>query len=295
MKDGTWGAGPTFATRKVETVGDLFVVVRDRFWSTTHSAGHLTRNGQFIVDFFGEDTPITGITPARIREFTTSLIQGGNANATVNRKLAALSKMLTVADQEGLILKKPHIDRMKEAEGRMEWWTRDMERAAFDYCDWAGRADLKDFITVSLDTGMRTMETFRIKEQDLDWSMGNGILFVWKSKSGKARSVPLTTRAAEVYRRRLTGANGGRAFRWSVWSMRDQWRGLVAHLEAKGFLGIGSPHTLRHSFCSRLVQKGVPLLEVGKLAGHASMAVTMRYAKLAPNSLTHAISVLEED
>lgn len=43
------------------------------------------------------------------------------------------------------------------------------------------------------------------------------------------------------------------------------------------------------SFASRLVQRGVPLLAVSKLLGHASLTMTLRYAHLAPDDLDHAI------
>ena len=53
-------------------------------------------------------------------------------------------------------------------------------------------------------------------------------------------------------------------------------------------------HDARHTFASRLVMKGVPLLDVSKLLGHSSLAMTMRYAHLAPDAYDAAISKLEE-
>ena len=56
---------------------------------------------------------------------------------------------------------------------------------------------------------------------------------------------------------------------------------------------IGTPHTMRHTFCSRLVQRGVDLGSVRQLAGHSSITVTMRYTHLSDRSLETAISALE--
>jgi integrase len=52
-------------------------------------------------------------------------------------------------------------------------------------------------------------------------------------------------------------------------------------------------HDTRHTFASRLVMKGVPLFEVSKLLGQASLRMTMRYAHLAPEAYDAAISKLE--
>ncbi|MDQ2106788.1 site-specific integrase, partial [Azospirillum isscasi] len=52
-------------------------------------------------------------------------------------------------------------------------------------------------------------------------------------------------------------------------------------------------HDLRHTFASRLVMRGVPLLTVSKLLGHATIQMTMRYAHLAPDAFDVAISALD--
>ena len=53
-------------------------------------------------------------------------------------------------------------------------------------------------------------------------------------------------------------------------------------------------HSLRHTFISRLVMKGAHLMEVKELAGHKTLAMTARYAHLAPGHLADAISLLEK-
>ena len=53
-------------------------------------------------------------------------------------------------------------------------------------------------------------------------------------------------------------------------------------------------HSLRHTFASRLVQKGVSLYEVKELLGHSDIKMTMRYAHLANETLRQAISKLDE-
>ena len=52
-------------------------------------------------------------------------------------------------------------------------------------------------------------------------------------------------------------------------------------------------HTLRHTFASWAVMRGVTLKELQELLGHASLTMTMRYAHLAPEHLRTAVSRLE--
>lgn len=47
-----------------------------------------------------------------------------------------------------------------------------------------------------------------------------------------------------------------------------------------------TPHTLRHRFCTFMLQHGVPLLDVSRLAGHSSVVVTQRYIETSPDPLS---------
>lgn len=51
-------------------------------------------------------------------------------------------------------------------------------------------------------------------------------------------------------------------------------------------------HTLRHTFCSWLASKGVPILTISELAGHANVTMTRRYAKLSPDAKRDALQQL---
>jgi site-specific recombinase XerD len=48
-------------------------------------------------------------------------------------------------------------------------------------------------------------------------------------------------------------------------------------------------HDMRHTFCSRLVAAGVPLLDVQQLAGHKSYSTTLRYAHLSKDHRKRAV------
>jgi hypothetical protein len=52
-------------------------------------------------------------------------------------------------------------------------------------------------------------------------------------------------------------------------------------------------HSLRHTYAAKLVRAGVPLVAVGRLLGHKSIAMTMRYAHLAIEDLDEVVGVLD--
>jgi site-specific recombinase XerD len=52
-------------------------------------------------------------------------------------------------------------------------------------------------------------------------------------------------------------------------------------------------HTMRHTFCSHLAMRGVPVRTIQQLAGHAGITTTMRYLHLTQSAVDEAMRVLE--
>lgn len=69
------------------------------------------------------------------------------------------------------------------------------------------------------------------------------------------------------------------------WIKRAQRRGAM--------VPDGKIHILRHTFCSRLAMRGVPVKAIQELAGHAALSTTMRYLHLSPAVRREAIRALE--
>jgi integrase/recombinase XerD len=146
---------------------------------------------------------------------------------------------------------------------------------------WRDRAILE----VLYATGMRVSELVDLKVGDLDLDQGVCSVF---GKGSKERLVPMGAPARMTLERYLrevrprldTGKGGGRVFlnhRGRPLSRMAVWNLVKANAERAGIRGRVSPHTLRHSFATHLLEGGADLAAVQELLGHADISTTQVY------------------
>jgi integrase len=121
--------------------------------------------------------------------------------APINRKLATLSKIMT----EGMKLelagfRKPVIDFLPEAEGRIRTVSDVEEEQLVRVALLKGDQDMADYIVLSVDTGMRQGEALKVTTGHAM----NGMVLLTGAicKSKKGRTIPLTDRALAIWTRR---------------------------------------------------------------------------------------------
>ncbi len=225
-------------------------------------------------------------TNAMLDEVIASLRKRGNSNATINRKTAALSKLLRKAHKMGDIDSLPEFRRLKERAGRIHFLDPDEETRLFAAI--RDKSELYERLCIFLiDSGAWLGEGIGLRWQDIQ---GERATF-WLTKSGKSRSVPLTERAAAAIHasdRKKRGPFVG----------ISQAKFRAALNEAKLEIGLGAdpdvvPHVLRHTCASRLVQGGVDIRRVQTWLGHQTLQMTMRYAHLASSDLDICVPILE--
>lgn len=228
----------------------------------------------------------SAFTQDMLDELIGKLRARGNSNATINRKMAALSKLLRKAYKMGTIYSLPEFRRQKERAGRIRFLDHDEEERLFA----AIRKRSEDAWRLSIflvDTGCRLGEALNLTWNDVQ----GGRASFWITKSARSRTVPLTKRALSVVRIPKNGYEGPFAMLRQA-SFRAIWN------EAKMEVGMGDddqlvPHALRHTCASRLVQGGIDLRRVQMWLGHQTLTMTMRYAHLATNDLDPCVDVLE--
>jgi integrase len=139
-------------------------------------------------------------------------------------------------------------------------------------------------VIVALNTGLRLGELIGLTWERVDLS--RGVIRLELTKSGRRREVPMNDasyRALVV----LGPRAGGRVFKTRYIKTAYNNAVEVAKLDDVTF------HTLRHTFASWAIMRGVTLKELQELLGHSSLTMTMRYAHLAPEHLRTAVSRLE--
>jgi integrase len=267
------------------TLADLYRRYADILWE---DGSHKNNVCAFIHEMHAilGGAAFSALSQDTVDEITGALRSRGNSNATINRKMAALSKLLRKALKMGDVHSLPDFIRQKERAGRIRFLTAEEEAALFD----ALRAQSVDYYRLSVflvDTGARLGEAIGLKWGDI----GEGRVSFWITKSGRSRSIPLTHRAQEVVK-----AQAGRRGGPFSGILQHKYRAVMN--EAKASIGLGSdidvvPHVLRHTCASRLVQGGIDIRRVQTWLGHQTLTMTMRYAHLATNDLDVCVPILE--
>lgn len=244
-----------------------------------------------IVAWFG-DTPLMDIGAGELQGFVTALRnEEGFSVASTNRYASLLSVAFKLAVQKGFARTNPvqGVERQKEAERPVPYLSGD------DIGRLVARAQDERFgalIRVLADTGLRRAEALALEWRDVD--LGRGCLLVRKSKNRRTRQIELSKRATETFRWLQEGRGPlplrGVDLVWHEWREKGPQAvssrfGTVAR--RAGFEGLRL-HDLRHGFCSRLAQAGVPLATIAALAGHTTWMTTQRYASHVPEGATRA-------
>jgi integrase/recombinase XerD len=163
-----------------------------------------------------------------------------------------------------------------------------------------GPVPLRDRALLELlySTGARISEAVGLDIDDLDMTPGRAAVRLF-GKGSKERIVPVGSYAAEaidayVVRARPALAAGGRGtpalflnVRGARLSRQSAWAVLRTAAERAGLASAAhvSPHTLRHSFATHLLQGGADIRVVQELLGHASVTTTQIYTMVTPDLL----------
>ncbi|KQR67850.1 tyrosine-type recombinase/integrase [Rhizobium sp. Leaf341] len=237
------------------------------------------------------ETPIPDISSSYIIGLVNKMKASGSSNATINRRLSTLSRLLRHAEAMEM-MHRPRIAYLKETEGRERVLSRDEEARAILFFEHMGLLEAKALFNFLLYTGCRLGETFTLpKDRVRD---GRVTFHYTVTKTSKTRIIPLVGPAATAWAD-ISKLHRGHERPFGGYprdTFRNHWNRLRDHLAPGDDEFV--PHMLRHTCASRLVSKGIPLPQVMLWMGHKNIQTTMRYSHLAPKDLDMAALALME-
>jgi integrase/recombinase XerD len=234
----------------------------------------------------------TDVNHAVLREFTWHLKDSGLASPSIRRIIAGVRTWCRFLVGEGLIPADPS-DRLELPRRTRELpdvLTADDVERLLTAGDQAHPFFFRDraMLELAYGAGLRVSEWIGIAAKDVDFQEGVVRVF---GKGGKERLVPIgrsAITAVSIYLRegrpRLDrGEGNGKLFlnaRGKPLSRMGAWQVLRTWVRRAGITKHVSPHTLRHSFATHLLEGGADLRAVQEMLGHADISTTQIYTHL---------------
>ncbi|WP_439395396.1 tyrosine-type recombinase/integrase [Bradyrhizobium sp. PMVTL-01] len=224
---------------------------------------------------------------SRYRDARLKQVQPG----TVIRELGLLRSIFEMARREWgyTALQNPiaGLRKPKAPEGRERRLRPGELQALIEACSTVGGSWLLHGFQLAIETGLRRGELLGIRWQHVNFDAA--VLHVPFTKTDKARTIPLTDRAAEILtERKATSASDAEyAFPVSANAFRLAWERCKRRAERAGCIGIKELrfHDLRHEAVSRFFEKGLNTAEVASISGHRDLRTLFRYTHLKPEDL----------
>ncbi|HEX8915932.1 MAG TPA: tyrosine recombinase XerC [Humisphaera sp.] len=277
----------------------------------------LQQFGQFLAGEIGHAVgnvaPAVKMTPAQvderkvkceptvIREFLAYLYAQNYTKSTTARKLATLRSFYKFLIRRSLVSVNPLSTIRTPKQDKRLPKCLDLDQVQ-KLLDAPGDGDLlsgrdKAMLEVLYSSGIRVSELVELEMQDLD--LVEGVLRV-RGKGRKDRLTPIGSQAIKALQRyfemrsmepRCGGPYAARVFlnkHGEPLSTRSVRRKLDKYLVSAGLDPGISPHTLRHSFATHLLNNGADLRSVQELLGHQSLSTTQVYTHLTTARMKEA-------
>ena len=256
---------------------------------------------QFQTFMKAEHPGLSTLNPATvksesIRAYLHWLDRKREKSTSIARKLASLRSFYRYLQRGGIVVLNPAetIRTPKQPKHLPRVLTKDDAAALMDFPTGQTGSSLRDcaLLETLYSTGARVSELVGINLEDLRLSEG---LVHLRGKGRKERIVPIgdvALKAIHSYRASLKpsaishqpadpvflNVRGGRLTTRSV-------ARIVACYSNRLAGGSVSPHTLRHSFATHLLDEGADLRSIQEMLGHASLSTTQKYTHLATDQL----------
>ncbi|MEO6734376.1 MAG: tyrosine-type recombinase/integrase [Ferruginibacter sp.] len=235
------------------------------------------------------NTALSEINASFVRSWLASLKESGMESKSLNRKISSLKSFFKYLLKQGLLLTSPMAAIVSpKIKKRLPQFVAEKDISTlFEYVefpgDWEGKTHLL-ILQLFYNTGMRQAELVNLKESQID--AGNSNIKV-VGKGNKERILPVKKELMGLIRQYsdakrtqfamfdneflLVNSTGKKLYPKYVYNAVKKYLSLVTTIDKK------SPHVLRHSFATHLMNNGAELNAVKELLGHSSLAATQIY------------------
>jgi site-specific recombinase XerD len=232
-----------------------------------------------------------------LRRFAAVLSERGISKAGVARKLAAIRAFYGALLRSGTVTSNPAdlVATPKQDRKLPRVLSREEMQTLLDGIPAGTPLEMRDraMLELAYSCGLRAEEVVNLNTDSPDF---DGERLRIEGKGGKTRLVPMgepaqaaLTGYLERGRRALVGAGDERALLVSKSGRRlhpsDVRRRLQRWVREAAIAGGVSPHALRHSFATHLLEGGADLRSIQELLGHASLSTTQVYTQVEPSWL----------
>lgn len=248
------------------------------------------------------------VDPLMIRRFLVWLTEKQEKKSSIGRKLATLRSFFRFLVQEGRLPVNPAAGVRTPRQGiRLpRVLTKDDANSLMEFPEGAGQVPLRDraILETLYSTGARVSELAGLNVEDVD--LKEGMLHL-RGKGKKERLVPIGRVAADALQQYLHACGRNAPEPYGKKHVKDSGRAeisapvfrnnrngrlsvrtverLVKKYSYRLSSGAITPHVLRHSFATHLLDEGADLRVIQELLGHASLATTQKYTHVAADRL----------
>lgn len=269
---------------------------------TIASYAHDLAQFQSYVEEVYETTDLSQVDHNALRSWVVHLAEQELKATSINRKIATLKSFYKFLLRKGIIkvnlalrikpMKTPKRTPTFVEEGAMQMLLDEIEFPN----TFAGMRD-RVVLELLYQTGMRESELIHLKEQDIDFQQG---IIKVIGKGNKERIIPIQKSLVHLLKSYLffkkkkfenslpyviLSNKGEQAYPLLLYRIVQRYLTMVNHKEKK------SPHVLRHTFATHLLNRGADLNAIKDILGHSSLSATQIYTH---NSLERLKDIFEQ-
>ena len=226
-----------------------------------------------ILDPYFGDYRLKEISVLLVDKYKGMRLQQGIKESSINQELSMLRKSFNKAVAWQLMEKNPmnEVEFFKEPKSRDRVLSEDEQKKLLGVSEpW-----LQELILFDLNTGIRPGKELL---QELKWenvSFEDAVALLEETKSGEPKTVYLNSVALSILKKRQnkSGNGKGSVFGYPYETFHSAFKRACKKADIEGVV----PHTLRHTFATRLIGQGVDMVTAKDLLHHSSVRMTERY------------------